>query len=241
MVYWDRIGALNQRQLRHHISRVKRLKKQYNKVNLVLLTPFDKDWIIEEYLAGKTIKDVDYISWGEIYKSAAYLRPRNKALRFIVNEYKEYLQNTNYEKAGIIQIVNKYNWYSDKQYNDIVAGRYTKFHIPDKRTGFDLPDFKVFVYDNEKGGIFSFFTSEGMFLNPNRKRWKEFKYYCKITPKFKELRRPINAEDIRNIASKSKIANNLRDFKTHQCPTPCYFLNKDIVDRLEIMANNRTI
>jgi len=231
-------SALNRKQLMDHISNAKDLRKQYNKVRLTLLTPFDKRWIIQEYLHGKPTKGISFISWGDIYKSAAYLRPQGKALRFMVNEYKQYLQNANYEKAGIIQMVNKDIFYTDNTYKRIVNGKYNKFHIPDKITGFDLPNFRVFLYCKDKGGIFAFFTSKGMLLDSNRRKDKEFKYYFNISG-FKTLKPSITAEEIRDMAKKSKTITNLVNFKIHNCPAPYYLLNKDIVDILANMSNKR--
>ncbi len=236
-----RKAALSRNQLKSHIANVKDLKKQYKKVKLILLTPFDKDWIIKEYLLGKHVKDVNYISWGDIYKSAAYLRPQSKALKFVVDEYKEYLQNVNYEKAGIIQMVNLSIFCSEKTFKKIVDGKCNKFHIPDKITGFELPNFKVFLYrkkKGEKGGIFAFFTSKGISLDYNRKKDKEFKYYFDISG-FKELKRSIMPDEVRDIAKKSKTTNSLSNFKIHNCPAPYYFLNKEIVGALENLAYKR--
>ncbi len=233
-----RKAALSRKQLRSHISNAKDLKRQYKKVKLTLLTPFDKDWIIQEYLSGKPTKDINYISWGDIYKSVAYLRPQGQALSFIVAEYKQYLQDANYERAGIIQMINKDIFYSAKTYKKIIKCKANKFHIPEKITGFDLPNFKVFLYCKERGGIFAFFTSKGMLLDYNRKKDKEFKYYFDISG-FKELRRSLQAEEIRDIAKKSKTTTSLSNFKIHNCPAPYYFLNKKIVDVLENLANQR--
>jgi hypothetical protein len=98
--------------------------------------------------------------------------------------------------------------------------------------GFDLPNFKVFIYDRQKGGIFSFFTSSGMYLNPRYRHRRSFRYYFKIED-FRVLRTAIADQDIRRLLGRKGMGGNFRHFKTHRCPAPYYVLNANMVDVLE--------
>jgi hypothetical protein len=235
-----RQSALNSTQLRRHRLNIRRREKEYDKVKLVLLTPFGQDWIIEEYFHGKHVKNVNYISWRDIHKSttAIQLKLKDPSLRFIVDQYKRYLQNADYSSAGIIQILNEDN-YDDKYLNVVIAGKYHRWHVPSKKIGFDIPNFKVFAYDKNKNGIFGYFVSKGMFVNPNRKYWKEWKYYFKLD-NFRKFKTAISIKDIRKILGKAEMGDDFykyRDFKKNNCPAPYYVLNTKMVEALEEIAS----
>lgn len=236
-------GALNSGQLKRHLAGIKRVKKEYEKVKLVLLTPFDKDWICQEYLNGKNQSDIDFLSWGDIYKAAVCLLKKNlksPPLKIIVEEYISYLNDANFAKAGIIQMVNEDIFYSENRYEKIKNSEDNKFHIPNKIVGFDFPSFRVFLYGKDRGGLFASFTSEGMWLDSNRRKDEEFKYYFKIS-NFKDLKNsPISAVDIRKLLWSRDKNNHFRHFKENNCPAPYYFLNRDMVNKLEQVAKRRS-
>ncbi len=55
-----------------------------------------------------------------------------------------------------------------------------------------------------KGGISSYFTSRGMFLNRSRKRDRSFKHYFEIQG-FVEVEAPISREEIRKLLGKKEM------------------------------------
>jgi hypothetical protein len=236
-----RTTALKSSQLIIHQINIKKCEEEYTKVKLVLLTPFDKDWIIKEYLNGKPAKNINYLSWRDIYKSVTDIQARlnnNLPLEFVVDQYKNYLQDSNYNHAGIIQILNEDN-INDEYIKSVIAGEENRWHVPSKKIGFDIPNFKVFAYDKNKNGIFGYFVSKGMFVNPNRKNWKEWKYFFKIE-NFRRLKPAISIKVIRKMLGKAEMGDDFlkyRDFKKNNCPAPYYVLNTKMVEALEEIAS----
>jgi hypothetical protein len=59
--------ALSPSQLRRHRQHIETLLAEYDHARLVLLTPFDADWIVKEYLHGKCGRNIAFLSWGDVY------------------------------------------------------------------------------------------------------------------------------------------------------------------------------
>ena len=237
-------SALNHSQIRRHRFHIAKEKNIYQHVKLVFLTPFDKDWIIKEYLHGKHGNNVSFLSWGDVYKSANVISENlnNSTHKYVVEEYKKYLEAVNWNRTGIIQVLNK-EYIEDDFICKIKTGKHDAFHIPSKKIGFDLPNFKVFLYEREKGGISSYFTSNGMFLDHRRERDKSFKHYFTIED-FIELKNPIDNEDIRKLLGKKEMGGKYmkyKCFKKKNCPAPYYVLNAKMVDALERFAKKRGV
>jgi hypothetical protein len=230
-------GAFSRIQLSRHKRHIKSLagKRGYRRAKLVLLTPFDKDWIVKEYLRGKREPAISFLSWGDIYKSTLEIRGKvdNRGQKFVVNQYVTYLEAANEDRAGIIQILsNKY--ISDEVTRRFQSGEYVGFHIPSKKIGFDLPNFKVFCYNHEKNGISWYFTSKGLHLDRIRLRGADFKHYFEVDNPV-TLKNPITVEMIRRLLGKREMGGNYhayRDFKKRSCPAPYYLLNRKMVNAL---------
>ena len=139
-------SALNRAQLKGHKRNLRKLRDEFSSVELVFLTPFDKDWLVKEYLHGKHEKHIGFLSWGNVYKSTSEVQGglTNAAHKFVTEQYQRYLEAANGNRAGIIQIVSK-EYIDDDYIRNVKAGKHTRFHIPSKKVGFDVPNFKVFV------------------------------------------------------------------------------------------------
>ncbi len=227
--------AFSRIQLSRHKARIKDLARTYARAKLVLLTPFDTDWIVKEYLCGKREPAITFLSWGDVYKSTLEIRGMvgSRGHEFVVEQYGAYLEAANGDRSGIVQILNRKH-ISDEVTARFQSGEYDDFHIPSKKIGFDLPKFKVFCYDHEKGGISWYFTSNGMHLDRIRLHGVDFKHYFEVDSPV-TLKTPITAGTIRRLLGRREMGGNYlvyRDFKKRKCPAPYYLLNRKMVDAL---------
>lgn len=113
-------------------------------------------------------------------------------------------QPTINEVFGIIQVINEEVFYDEPTYQKVIAGEYTKFHIPNIEHKLNITDLKVFLYSTKRGGIFAFFNSKGIFLDPDVIE-DEFKLYFEIQ-NFKEIpeNKRLNKEQLITIDSRLK-------------------------------------
>jgi hypothetical protein len=234
-------AALSRNQLSRHKKCMRGLTGKFSHKKLLLLTPFDKDWIVKEFLRGRCNHNVTFLSWRDVYESTIGLRGKvsGRGQEFVVNQYGAYLEAANGDRSGIIQVLNKKH-IGDEVARGFQSGEYNDFHIPSKKIGFDLPKFKVFCYDHEKGGISWYFTSNGMRLDRIRVNGVDFKHYFEVDSPV-TLKTPIATSTIRSVLGRREMGGNYRayqSFKKRNCPAPYYILNRKMVDALVHEASN---
>ena len=219
-------SAFRLSQIKTHIKKLKQLNSRNKK--LILLTPFDRDWLTRKnhYLANKQIY---FLSWSDIYQKIETI-PKNKnntSFNFVLQEYKDYIENSHIDRAGIIQTLNS-EVLGEKEFENLNKLKtWKKWHVPSKKFGFDLPNFKVFLYKHDLG-LVGYFNSHGMSLNPDRKHRTDYKFYFNVWDSIKILPKTkiINQNELIKLLGYEK-------FKRWKNRGQSYFvLNKKMVDEL---------
>ena len=236
-------SAFRLKQIKVHIKKLKDKKLNYRNKKLILLTPFDKDWLIHEY---PTLKNefVDFLSWSAIYSEInnISLNNQNNSFIFVLNEYKNYVNEINEDRVGIIQTLNM-EVLGKKNFENLnLLKEWEKWHVPSKNFGFDLPNFNVFLYKHGVG-LVGYFNSRSMSLNPSRKNGDEYKFYFNIQNGINVFpsAKIISKDELINLLGKREMKSDYEKFKRWKNRGHGYFvLNKKMIDALLNKIQNKS-